>query len=146
MMPMAITAPANAAPELAPIYQMLTHISAQVANGNAETSALREEVRTFNSKILDVAYDVQEQDDLLQTTIAKFNKYVERMETMVQATIWHEREIETMQEKFEDMELNTNWHNLIINGIREQEEEDCLQLTKDFLKNELEIETDIEIV
>ena len=97
--------PPGTPPELLPIYLMLTHISTQVSSGNAETIALRQEVQSFNSKVKTVLSEVREQEDLLNTTITKFNQCAGKLELISCATQKHEREIDQLIQKFENLEL-----------------------------------------
>ena len=127
------------------MFDMLTLISMQVAAGNAETRALRDEVSTFNQQITATNQTVEDQGLLLKEAITNYNKCADKMEILTGVTVRQEKEIKKLQDKLEGMEATANRHKLIITGIQDKEGENVVHEVLAFFKAKLLIQETIEL-
>ena len=127
------------------LFRMLTHISGQVAAGNQETAALRQEMTTYNTRIDEVAQDIDDQQQVLDSTIAKYNKCVDSVDVLSGVTVRHDRAIEQLQKKISNMEAKLHNHKLILHGLVEKEGENPAHVVLEFFKTKLLITDTIEL-
>ena len=135
--------PANM--DMSTMFQMLTHISNQVALGNQQTTILRGEVAAYNQKVDGLVQDVEDQHIEIKEAIGKFNQCADTVNILASVTTQHDKDIETLKRKIDSMEATSNRNKLIISGLVEKENENLSTVVLTFLKAKLLIEKTIEL-
>ena len=143
-LPAVIPMPADM--DMSKMFQMLTHISPQVAAGTKETVALRQDMSAYNGRTDQVAQDVEDQGQLLKKTISSFNKRIGTVQILSDITTQQEKEINQLKAKIENFETNVMRNKITISGIQESVDEDTSRTVLEFFKVKLLIDNTIPIV
>ena len=128
------------------MFSMLTHISQQVVQGNLDTRALRNDMKTYNDKVKVLQQEVEEQEVVIKDTVNHFNRCVETVDALTGVVIRQDRMIQQLMHKVENMEAKGNRNKLVISGIPETENENPLHVALAFFKTKLLIDDTITIL
>ena len=127
------------------IKDMLGSISQQIGNLASEINAVKLEVKDINSNV-GVFYELEQQQELMEKTVRRHNEYADQVDLLTCVTSQQEKQIEGLRQCIEKMEVNSLKNNIIITGIEQTEEEDCVDKVNDFIAVKLEAPDDVSIV
>ena len=135
--------PAAVDKNLQPLYQMLTHISQQVKQGNEETAALRQDVLEMKNSLSFLESDIREQDEIINATVDSHNKCVDHVDLLTKTIVYQDKKLADMNVRLNRLESDKIKNNLLIWGIPETDTENTSEVFDTFAKTKLLITEDI---
>ena len=128
------------------IRVMLGGISQQITDLAAEIRFVKSEVQGVNSNMQGVFYELEHQQEMIEKTVLVQNKCADQVDLLTCTATKQEKEIETLKQRMEKIETNLLKDNIVISGIEETENEDCVQKVKDFIAVKMEAPEEVKIL
>ena len=132
-------------PDLVPLYNMLATLTQEVRAGNATTEMLRKDIRAQNDKYDSLAMDLEYQEEVLNSTLEQHNKCANKVDMLANIACKHGDELIEIRNELLELKKSKTKNNLLIFGIAKKDEEDCLEVVKNFIKLKLELNEELKI-
>ena len=132
--------------DMATMFKMLCHISAQVDSGNQNAIATKQEMVKYNQQMSEITQDVEDQRQILHNTVDSLNKYVDKVDILSNIATKNNDDIQYIKRRFELMDIASHKNKLIISGMVEKAEENLIHEILTFFKVKLLIDDTITVL